>query len=1144
MNEPPSITRTNPSAAKHLPKGKVLSERYRLDGIVGVGGMGVVYAAHDLELDLPVAVKVLRPEMADDERLKERFRRELILARQVSHRNVVRIHDLYRDGDLRYLTMDLVHGRSLRALLREEGPMPAERVVPLALQLARALAAAHEQGVVHRDLKPANVLMETPDETGGEVARITDFGIARSIGVAASGLTATGTVVGSLEYLSPEQAVGGEVDGRSDIYSLGLILYEMLTGELPFEPGSDLELIAQRISSSPSLAALVEVPAWMREVLRKMLQRDPEKRYVRAEDVVRDLESRSIAGTSGPPRKTLIVASALLLVAAGALGFWLWRMTGPGTSAEILRNEITGAEPGNAAERSMVAPSYSVAVLPLARAEGRDDLAWTSRGAAESLSHALAESRDLRVVDSFRVFRLLDDLGLRVGVAGLSDGERSDVAKLLGVDRLIYGSVRPAEAGLQLSLALQQIDPGGGKGGGATRLSGSGTDLSDAVARLSGEIRRALRAQDPDMEYQDEAASPAARVAYDRGVEALLAGDGTEAAELLRSAVDTSPAFVAAWMRLSDAYAGLGRFEEAEAAIRRAAELAGSGTGRRSLEIAARQADLRGEAERAQELWQRLVYGYPQDVEARIRLAMAHGDAGALEQARELLLDVVAVDAKHPRAWYLLSKYTIQAGDLRTAVDEYLVHALVIQNQLDNDQGRADVLNAMGVAYDRLGRIDLAEERYREAAELRRRAGDLRGYATSLRNLGALAAVRGDYDAAEERYDQAADALEDLGDRYGLASLASRRGLLAEERGEYHGALEHYRRALQMRRDLGDTRVLVESYNNVGYAYFLLGDYDNASVYWHQALDEVATGGNRQGEVFVRQSLGQLYLAQGRWDDATRAFLDALEVSRELDMPDTRAVSQGYLGRLAQLQGRYAAALEAYGLALDLVRELEDPRGLAEFGLLRAESLFELGDESAAAALEVVRDALAAAENREQAALLDVLEARMALRRGDSAQAAEHAARARDDAQASHSVVADWRSRWIAAELDLADGRPEAAVVTLEALRDEAATLGHSRLRLSAAESLGRALLAVSRHEAARSAFRAGLSVLSADMQYADAYLLHLGLAEAHRKIGDGEAADTERQRARAEIERLRSDMPPEHRTSFDRLGEVARLGG
>ena len=267
--------------------GTRLAGRYRLLELVGAGGMGMVYRAHDEQLDLPVAVKVLRPGLVRDVQRLGRFKQELVLARQVSHPNVVRTHDIGSDGETVFLTMDFVPGRSLDDWLAEEGKLSPERAVAIGRQIASALAAAHEAGVVHRDLKPANVLVEESGRTA-----IADFGIARSLAATGSGPTLPGTVMGTPDYLSPEQARGEEVDGRADLFALGLILYEMLTGALPFAGGSHAEVMAQHATGTArDLSATgVAVPRLLAEIVRKLLQRDPARRYQSAREVLADLD--------------------------------------------------------------------------------------------------------------------------------------------------------------------------------------------------------------------------------------------------------------------------------------------------------------------------------------------------------------------------------------------------------------------------------------------------------------------------------------------------------------------------------------------------------------------------------------------------------------------------------------------------------------------------------------------------------------------------------------------------------------------------------------------------------------------------------------------------------------------------------------
>ena len=222
--------------------GDQVGPRYTIIKLLGTGGMGAVYHAFDNELGVGVAIKVIRPGAQLDATaardLELRFKRELVLARQITHKYVVRIHDIGDVDGLKYLTMPFIAGETLADLLRREGKLPVARVVAIASQVAQGLAAAHDKGVVHRDLKPENIMIEAPSplpsaaqgrsESGGD-ALIMDFGIARSV-EHGSTQTAAGSVIGTLEYMAPEQAQGKKVDQRADIYAFGLILYDVLLG--------------------------------------------------------------------------------------------------------------------------------------------------------------------------------------------------------------------------------------------------------------------------------------------------------------------------------------------------------------------------------------------------------------------------------------------------------------------------------------------------------------------------------------------------------------------------------------------------------------------------------------------------------------------------------------------------------------------------------------------------------------------------------------------------------------------------------------------------------------------------------------------------------------------------------------------------
>jgi eukaryotic-like serine/threonine-protein kinase len=256
-----------------LQTGDILVGRYEVDSLLGRGGMGSVYSAFDRTLGRDVAIKVLAAELVEDELFIERFDREARAAASLSHRNVVAVFDSGVDGGVRFIVMERVSGRTLSALLRE-GPLPVARAVEIALSVAHALGAAHAHGIVHRDVKPGNVMVGD----GGEV-KVLDFGIARALD--ATSLTRATTVIGTAGYLSPEQANGGPVDARSDLYGLGCVIYEMLTGRPPFVADSAAALVNQHATRPPGRPSRrrPEGSAALDEVVLRCLAKDPGERY-------------------------------------------------------------------------------------------------------------------------------------------------------------------------------------------------------------------------------------------------------------------------------------------------------------------------------------------------------------------------------------------------------------------------------------------------------------------------------------------------------------------------------------------------------------------------------------------------------------------------------------------------------------------------------------------------------------------------------------------------------------------------------------------------------------------------------------------------------------------------------------------------
>src|ERR1700680_2255974 len=290
------------AAAKgQLEPGTLLAERFEILQLLGQGGMGAVYKARDTELERLVALKLIRPELASNPEILRRFKQELILAPRVTHRNVIRIFDLGQATGFKFITMEFVEGRDLRAVLRERGKISPEETVGIIAQVCRALESAHAAGVVHRDLKPQNIMLDGKDRV-----YVMDFGIAHSLET--PGMTQTGALMGTPEYMSPEQAKGMKVDPRSDLFALGIIFYEMLTGISPYKAETALATLLKRTQERPQPPAEVDpaIPKAISDVVMKCLEIDRDHRFSSAREILEDLGQeaptsvRTIASTLSP----------------------------------------------------------------------------------------------------------------------------------------------------------------------------------------------------------------------------------------------------------------------------------------------------------------------------------------------------------------------------------------------------------------------------------------------------------------------------------------------------------------------------------------------------------------------------------------------------------------------------------------------------------------------------------------------------------------------------------------------------------------------------------------------------------------------------------------------------------------------------
>jgi tetratricopeptide (TPR) repeat protein len=1112
-------TETSVDALAEYSPGTRVAGRYVIERLAGAGGMGLVYRARDEELGEPVALKVLRPDLMADPAIVERFRGELKLARQVSHPRVVRIHDIGEHGGARFLTMRWVEGRSLRDLLERDGPLSVERGVAIARQLAAALAAAHDAGIVHRDLKPGNIMI---DEAGDAV--VTDFGVARSL--AADRQTRAGAVVGTPDYLAPEQISGDPVDGRTDLYALGLVLYEMVSGQLPFRGGSHAEILAQRLAGRPRQLSEsgVRAPAWLTQVIRRCLERDPARRYPDARSLDADLE-RAGRGTG---RRSVRWWAALLVLPAAAAAWYFWNRAEKSEPSSPPATTASGPP-------SIAAAEHAMAVIPFFDETGDASLAWTGAGVAEMLSTGLSENPRLRVIDPIRVARTLQDLKLTP--AHLEDRSLLELADLWSVDRVVTGSVRRAGERLRLDARLRVVEPGARLGSVPLSADAETVErLFDAVGVLVSRLAAPLgQPPRPETKRPETASLDAARL-YQEGRARQLPGDEPAALRHLESAVAKDPEFSSALERLAEIRQGLGYHDQALDAAEKAVTAAREEGSRQQARARARLALLRGRPAEAEKQYAALVERYPYDTEARLDLAAAQSAQGHSARAVETLETVARLDPNDPRAWFQLGRNAILSGDSARASSDYLVRALALFSRLGNRKGEADVRNALGVALQQVGNLPQAMESYTQAIQARAALGDDRGVASTLRNRAMIRSSLGDARQAQRDLERARELFVKVGDRMGQADVANDFGVLYEGRGDFARARSAYESALKLRRGLGDERLLAQSYDNVGYVAYLLGDYDDALVYWRQALDLRRKIGEKNGVVLSEQNLGFLAMAQGRWEEATRLFLSALELARETDFQMAVPISLGNLAALHRLRGRYSASLDTFREALSAADRLGAKPALAEFTIQEALALLELGSvERAGEALARAEALVKETANREQQADLEFLRGEHLRALGKSAEALGAFDRAVALGRESGSAVARLRARIGRGAALSETGGEEAGSALLRQARGEAEALGHAQLTLQALEALARSDLTRGRPEAAEAAARSGLS-LATEIDWSGSWRLAALLARCLEARRDGSAAAGSWRKAAEALDGLEKQVPEPLREAFRAL--------
>jgi tetratricopeptide (TPR) repeat protein/tRNA A-37 threonylcarbamoyl transferase component Bud32 len=622
-------------AVKELTTGTTFAGRYQVIEELGKGGMGRVYKVLDEKIKEKVALKLLKPEISADGQAIERFSNELRLARKISHRHVCRMFDLGEDRGTHFITMEYVPGEDLKSILRMMGQMSPGKAVLIARQVCEGLAEAHRLGVVHRDLKPQNIMI---DRDGN--VRIMDFGIARSLKV--KGMTGAGVVIGTPEYMSPEQIEGGEVDNRSDIYSLGIILYEMMTGRVPFEGETFLSIALKQKTEKPRPPRELnpQIPEDLVRIILRCLEKDKAARYESVEDILAELgkiekgipttEKVLPAGKPSTSReitvkfrlKSLVVPGAVLvaLVVLAILGFRLL---------------------GRKSLRPAIAGKPSLAVMYFENMTGDATLDHWRKALPLLLVTELTQSKYIKVLSSDELYDILDKMG-QPNASSYSSKVLNEIASLGRVNHILLGQL--TKAGDQFRLAYRLERFGRGEIVGSGWVAGQGVvgfyPMIDALTRKVKEdlnLTRAEIAGDVDVELgKITTASPEAFLLYAAGREAHNRNDIAGSIELMQKALAIDPGFAMAYRSMAMSYTNSFLFAKADECLQKALALGDRISERERLLI---EAEYYGQSEntvgRAVKAYQDFLDIYPDDSFANTKLAYIYDQYEMWEKAIE-----------------------------------------------------------------------------------------------------------------------------------------------------------------------------------------------------------------------------------------------------------------------------------------------------------------------------------------------------------------------------------------------------------------------------------------------------------------------------------------------------------------------------
>jgi serine/threonine protein kinase/Tfp pilus assembly protein PilF len=819
-------TQTIEAPRQELTTGSTFAGRYQIIEELGKGGMGKVYKAQDTEIKEKVALKLIKPEISADKKTIERFQNELKFARKIGHRNVCRMYDLNKEEGSYYITMEYVSGEDLKSFIKRVGQLPSGKAISVAKQVCEGLSEAHRLGVVHRDLKPSNIMI---DKDGN--ARIMDFGIARSL--KEKGITGAGVMIGTPEYMSPEQVEGKEIDQRTDIYSLGVILYEMVTGRVPFEGETALTIAVKHKTEVPKdpREYNTQLSEDLSRVILRCLEKEKEKRYQSAGEIRSELTNieAGIPTTEQviPERKPFtsreitvqfnlkkLFIPASIVIAIVIIAVVIWQL--------LPQKEAIPPPTGKP----------SLVIMYFENNTGNESLNHYRKAISDLLITDLSQSRYLDVIGGDQLFNILEDLNL-LEAKNYSSKALRDVASRGRASYILQGNYTKAEDAFRISVMLHEASTM--KRVSSEMFEGTGeksifsmVDRITKTIKSNFEISVADLARDIDENIENiTTSSTEALKYYSEGRKYHNSGNYRESIQLMERAVEIDPEFAMALRSLAMSYSNLSMYNESQKYITKALELADRLPERERFQI---MGDFYGQTERtydkAIKAYEGLLELYPEDTTGNHNLGIRYH---ALEQWDKAI-----------ERYEIAKKYNTQFYDTYLSLAEayrakqmYGKAKEVLEYYLANFGDHDSVHRGLAHLYINQGRLDLALDEADKAFILD--PGSWNNYQLK----GDIFLYQGDLVQAEEEYQNMLKGREPMGQGWGRQRMS----VLYKYQGKFGDALKMFEQALALARMVGQ----------------------------------------RMWEAMCHYGLADVYFASGHPEEAQRECEEALSIARETD---------------------------------------------------------------------------------------------------------------------------------------------------------------------------------------------------------------------------------------------------------------------